>query len=88
MASKVPENIAPRKGPTNSSSEAGSPAHSSDNKEKAIASEDTLQGQEHSFLVDRSDVEQMENGLLELLDDFKKGKLHAFGNVTEHSIEL
>ena len=30
--------------------------------------------------MDRGDVEQMENGLLELLDNFKQGKLHAFGN--------
>lgn len=36
-------------------------------------------GQEHSFLMDRGDVEQMENGLMELLSNFKEGKLHAFG---------
>ncbi|XP_068738897.1 coiled-coil domain-containing protein 28A-like [Montipora capricornis] len=35
--------------------------------------------QEHSFLTDRTDVKQMEKGLLELMHDFNHGKLHAFG---------
>ncbi|EDO38844.1 predicted protein, partial [Nematostella vectensis] len=34
---------------------------------------------EHSFLTDRTDVKQMERGLLELMDDFNHGRLHAFG---------
>lgn len=39
----------------------------------------TLQIQEHSFLTDRTDVKQMEKGLLDLMHDFNHGKLHAFG---------
>lgn len=39
----------------------------------------TPQIQEHSFLTDRTDVKQMEKGLLELMHDFNNGKLHAFG---------
>ena len=35
--------------------------------------------QDHSFLTDRADVKQMEQGLLELMDKFNHGKLHAFG---------
>lgn len=35
--------------------------------------------QEHSFLTDRTDVKQMEKGLLDLMHDFNHGKLHAFG---------
>ena len=34
---------------------------------------------EHSFLTDVADVRQMEQGLLQLLDDFHQGKLQAFG---------
>lgn len=36
---------------------------------------------QHSFLTDVSDVQEMENGLLSLLNDFHSGKLQAFGNV-------
>lgn len=35
--------------------------------------------QEHSFLTDRTDVKQMEKGLLDLMHDFNHGKLYAFG---------
>ena len=58
----------------------GSPmsGHSRDNMSNVCANE--TKSQEHSFLMDRGDVEQMEIGLLKLLDDFKHGKLHAFGN--------
>uniref|UniRef100_A0A8C5GDJ9 Coiled-coil domain-containing protein 28A-like n=1 Tax=Gouania willdenowi TaxID=441366 RepID=A0A8C5GDJ9_GOUWI len=35
---------------------------------------------QHSFLTDVSDVQEMENGLLSLLNDFHSGKLEAFGN--------
>ncbi|MED6292534.1 Coiled-coil domain-containing protein 28A [Characodon lateralis] len=35
---------------------------------------------QHSFLTDVSDVHDMENGLLSLLNDFHSGKLQAFGN--------
>ncbi|XP_067134637.1 coiled-coil domain-containing protein 28A-like isoform X1 [Centruroides vittatus] len=35
--------------------------------------------QQHSFLTDITDVRQMEQGLLQLLDDFHSGKLQAFG---------
>jgi len=34
---------------------------------------------EHSFLTDVADVRQMEQGLLQLLDDFHQGRLQAFG---------
>lgn len=34
---------------------------------------------EHTFLTDVADVRQMEQGLLQLLDDFHSGKLQAFG---------
>ncbi|XP_075410588.1 coiled-coil domain-containing protein 28A isoform X1 [Tenrec ecaudatus] len=40
---------------------------------------------QHSFLTDVSDVQEMERGLLSLLNDFHSGKLQAFGN--ECSIE-
>eukprot|EP00794_Sanderia_malayensis_P000187 gene187-800_t len=56
-----------------------SPASSGASKDNEGARENVLRGQEHSFLMDKSDVEQMESGLLDLLDDFKRGKLHAFG---------
>lgn len=36
---------------------------------------------QHSFLTDVSDVQEMENGLLSLLNDFHSGKLQAFGNL-------
>ncbi|XP_060922857.1 coiled-coil domain-containing protein 28A isoform X1 [Limanda limanda] len=35
---------------------------------------------QHSFLTDVSDVQEMEKGLLGLLNDFHSGKLQAFGN--------
>lgn len=35
--------------------------------------------QQHSFLTDITDVRQMEQGLLQLLDDFHSGKIQAFG---------
>jgi len=35
---------------------------------------------EHSFLTDVADVRQMEQGLLQLLEDFHSGKLQAFGS--------
>uniref|UniRef100_H3CY35 Coiled-coil domain containing 28A n=1 Tax=Tetraodon nigroviridis TaxID=99883 RepID=H3CY35_TETNG len=35
---------------------------------------------QHSFLTDVSDVQEMERGLLSLLNDFHSGKLQAFGN--------
>ena len=35
--------------------------------------------QEHTFLTDRTDVKQMEKGLLDLMDDFNNGRLYAFG---------
>ncbi len=34
---------------------------------------------EHTFLTDVADVRQMEQGLLQLLDDFHSGNLQAFG---------
>ncbi|XP_074658235.1 coiled-coil domain-containing protein 28B-like [Tubulanus polymorphus] len=34
---------------------------------------------EHTFLTDVADVREMEQGLLQLLDDFHSGKLQAFG---------
>ncbi|XP_040285156.1 coiled-coil domain-containing protein 28A isoform X2 [Bufo bufo] len=40
---------------------------------------------QHSFLTDVSDVQEMEKGLLSLLNDFHSGKLQAFSN--ECSIE-
>lgn len=36
---------------------------------------------QHSFLTDVSDVREMEQGLLNLLNDFHSGKLQAFGKV-------
>ncbi|KAA0711297.1 Epithelial cell-transforming sequence 2 oncogene-like [Triplophysa tibetana] len=35
---------------------------------------------QHTFLTDVSDVQDMEKGLLSLLNDFHSGKLQAFGN--------
>ncbi|KGL85227.1 Coiled-coil domain-containing protein 28A [Tinamus guttatus] len=44
---------------------------------------------QHSFLTDVSDVQEMERGLLSLLNDFHSGKLQAFGKYlgNECSIE-
>lgn len=39
----------------------------------------THRAMEHSFLTDVADVRQMEQGLLQLLEDFHFGKLQAFG---------
>lgn len=36
---------------------------------------------QHSFLTDVSDVQEMEKGLLGLLNDFHSGKLQAFGKL-------
>ncbi|CAJ1087531.1 coiled-coil domain-containing protein 28A isoform X2 [Xyrichtys novacula] len=49
------------------------------------ANQNQSQGQaapiiQHSFLTDVSDVQEMEKGLLSLLNDFHSGKLQAFGN--------
>ncbi|XP_054255125.1 coiled-coil domain-containing protein 28A [Indicator indicator] len=59
-------------------------------KEKAKPPGDEARGAQaapiqHSFLTDVSDVQEMERGLLSLLNDFHSGKLQAFGN--ECSIE-
>lgn len=35
--------------------------------------------EQHTFLTDITEVRQMEQGLLKLLDDFHSGKLQAFG---------
>ena len=58
----------------------GSPNSGNSRDNASSLYENEVRGQEHSFLMDRGDVEQMEMGLLKLLDDFKQGKLHAFGN--------
>nr|XP_033792167.1 coiled-coil domain-containing protein 28A [Geotrypetes seraphini]XP_033792168.1 coiled-coil domain-containing protein 28A [Geotrypetes seraphini] len=58
-------------------------------KEKAKSqggeNKDTSSSIQHSFLTDVSDVQEMEKGLLSLLNDFHSGKLQAFGH--ECSIE-
>lgn len=41
---------------------------------------------QHSFLTDVSDVQEMEKGLLSLLDDFHSGKLQAFGKLTVEAL--
>ncbi|XP_069464204.1 coiled-coil domain-containing protein 28A isoform X7 [Ambystoma mexicanum] len=38
---------------------------------------------QHSFLTDVSDVQEMEKGLLSLLNDFHSGKLQAFAGRVE-----
>ena len=40
-----------------------------------------LNNQEHSFLMDQAYVQQMQDGLLEMLDNFKNGKHNGFGTV-------
>ncbi|KAM6958404.1 coiled-coil domain-containing protein 28A [Tautogolabrus adspersus] len=55
------------------------------NKQASAGKANQSQGQsaptiQHSFLTDVSDVQEMENGLLSLLNDFHSGKLQAFGN--------
>lgn len=37
--------------------------------------------EEHTFLTDVADVREMEQGLLQLLDDFHSGQLQAFGKL-------
>ncbi|XP_035176801.1 coiled-coil domain-containing protein 28A isoform X2 [Oxyura jamaicensis] len=39
---------------------------------------------QHSFLTDVSDVQEMERGLLSLLNDFHSGKLQAFGKCVSY----
>ncbi len=34
---------------------------------------------QHMFLLDEADLQRMETGLLNLLDQFNKGELRAFG---------
>ncbi|XP_061745193.1 coiled-coil domain-containing protein 28A isoform X2 [Nerophis ophidion] len=41
---------------------------------------------QHSFLTDVSDVQEMENGLLSLLNDFHSGKLQAFDAKVLHLV--
>lgn len=48
-------------------------------KLKPVPQSSTRPCQQHSFLTDITDVRQMEQGLLQLLDDFHSGKLQAFG---------
>lgn len=43
---------------------------------------------QHSFLTDVSDVQEMENGLLSLLNDFHSGKLQAFGKFNPNNHHL
>lgn len=43
---------------------------------------------QHSFLTDVSDVQEMERGLLSLLNDFHSGKLQAFGKTPCSSLRL
>lgn len=48
---------------------------------KQIA-EKQFSNQEHSFLMDQAYVQQMQDGLLEMLDNFKKGRHCGFGMLT------
>lgn len=43
---------------------------------------------QHSFLTDVSDVQEMEKGLLSLLNDFHSGKLQAFGNFSDSFLSI
>lgn len=40
--------------------------------------------QRHSFLTDPSEVKKMEKDLLNLMEDFNEGRLHAFGRQSIH----
>ena len=44
--------------------------------------EKQFSNQEHSFLMDQAYVKQMQDGLLEMLDNFKNGRHHGFGMLT------
>ena len=44
--------------------------------------EKQFSNQEHSFLMDQAYVQEMQDGLLEMLDNFKNGKHHGFGMLT------
>ena len=79
------ENIA---GKASLSPSVGSPISGNSRDNTSSLYENEARGQEHSFLMDRGDVEQMEMGLLKLLEDFKQGKLHAFGNYLSILISL
>ena len=48
---------------------------------KQIA-EKQVSNQEHSFLMDQAYVQQMQDGLLEMLDNFKNGRHCGFGMLT------
>ncbi|GFR14951.1 coiled-coil domain-containing protein 28B [Trichonephila clavata] len=50
------------------------------NKQKTTEGQSTSRPcEQHTFLTDITEVRQMEQGLLKLLDDFHSGKLQAFG---------
>ncbi|GBM55989.1 hypothetical protein AVEN_45136-1 [Araneus ventricosus] len=58
-------------------------------KQKASEGQSTSRTcEQHTFLTDITEVRQMEQGLLKLLDDFHLGKLQAFGIVYQFLILL
>ncbi|XP_072303046.1 coiled-coil domain-containing protein 28A [Eucyclogobius newberryi] len=70
---------------TNSSQKSKGRRPGKDKARYPASSKALVQGQaapivQHSFLTDVSDVQEMEKGLLSLLNDFHSGKLQAFGN--------
>lgn len=46
-----------------------------------IVGESAKPVQQHAFLTDPSEVKRMEKNLLDLMENFNEGKLHAFGMV-------
>ncbi|XP_073431818.1 coiled-coil domain-containing protein 28A isoform X1 [Dendrobates tinctorius] len=88
------KNSVPLSRSTGFSNVAPQPAGQKPKLKRAIKEKSKSQGEskgaasapiQHSFLTDVSDVQEMEKGLLSLLNDFHSGKLQAFGN--ECSIE-
>lgn len=45
-------------------------------------------GQHHTFLADVADVRQIEQGLLQLMEDFQAGSLRAFGKLIYFTVFL
>lgn len=44
--------------------------------------------QHHTFLADVADVRQIEQGLLQLMEDFQAGSLRAFGELVLPTLSL
>lgn len=65
--------------PVNSTQSGGKAKFKGPRASERLPVRETPRMQEHTFLTDRTDIKQMEKSLLDLMDDFNHGRLHAFG---------